>query len=335
MKRALITGISGQDGSYLAGILLKKGYKIIGGTRNPKSSPFRLSKLGILSQVELVSLSMDNETEIFHCIEEYRPDEIYNLAAQSSVQSSFDYPLDTAKVDAFGVAYLLEAIRKHSPNSRYFQASSSEIFGNIKCESENLPISPSNPYSIAKSYAHLLTLNYRKIYHLHTVLGILFNHDSELRGEHFFTKKISHHVAKYHRGDKSILRVGNIYASRDIGYAPEYALAMYLSLQYKNPEDFIISTGKTEIIKNFINYCFESISINIQWRGEGEDERGFHSITGELLIEVDKEKFRPSDIPVQESNPEKIYNLLGWKSQKNLREIAEIMVKAEILELES
>lgn len=331
MKRALITGISGQDGSFLAKYLLDLGYHVLGSKKND-SIPENLKILGISNDVELISIPTDSES-IFSIIKESKPDEIYNLAAQSSVRKSFEQPLETSRVNAFGVAYLLEGIRLYYPEAKFFQASSSEIFGSGPCNEDNLKLNPQNPYSVSKAYSHLLTQNYRSLYNLFTVCGILFNHDSELRGNSFFTKQVARHVASYSRGIKSVLQVGNIYAKRDIGYAPEYVKAMHLSLQHKIPQDYIISTGKSEVIKNFINYCFEIISIPLVWKGSGKDEKGFHGTTGELLVAVLPEKFRPSDIEIQESNPNFIKKELGWKSEKSLKEIAEIMINYELKNL--
>lgn len=331
MKLALISGISGQDGSYLAKYLLEMGYRVIGGTKN-RELPIGLKKLGISDDIERIDLDFSDEKNIFQVIEKYRPDEFYNLAAQSSVGKSFLSPLETARVNAFGVAYLLDAIRIYSPQTRLFQASSSEIFGEEVHCSESTPCLPENPYSTAKTYAHLLTKNYRDIYQLYLVSGILYNHDSELRGENFFTKSVSRHVANYFLGRKEVLKVGNINVKRDIGYAPEYVRAMHITLQGEKAEDFIISTGKSELIKNFINYCFLAISIELQWQGEGINEKAFNRNTNELLVEISTDKFRPTDTPIQESNPSKIFKVHGWKAERTLSDIAKIMVNSDISE---
>ena len=333
MKLALISGISGQDGSYLAKYLLELGYKVIGGTKYKNTVPEGLKKLGIQNEIEIIDLDFSDEKSIFSVIEKYKPNEFYNLAAQSSVGKSFATPLDTARVNAFGVVYLLEAIRTFSPKTRLFQASSSEIFGNEILISEDSSSSPKNPYSTAKTYAHLLTQNYRDIFDLYLVSGILYNHDSELRGENFFTKSVSRHVANYYLGRKETLKVGNIYVKRDIGYAPEYVRAMHITLQGEKAEDFIISTGKSELIKNFINYCFRAISIELEWKGEGINEKGFRKHSNELLVEISPEKFRPNDTPIQESNPSKIFKVHGWKTEKSLSDIAKIMVEYDISEI--
>jgi GDPmannose 4,6-dehydratase len=333
MKLALISGISGQDGSYLAKYLLDLGYRVIGGTKDKENVPEGLKKLGIDHEIEIIDLDFTDEKNVFTVIEKYKPDEFYNLAAQSSVGKSFLSPLDTARINAFGVAYLLEAIRLNSKNTKLFQASSSEIFGNEVHISEDSFTSPKNPYSTAKTYAHLLTQNYRDIFGLYLVSGILYNHDSELRGENFFTKSVSRHVANFYLGKKETLKVGNIYVKRDVGYAPEYVKAMHIILQGEKAEDFIISTGKSELIKNFINYCFRAISIELVWKGEGINEKGFCLNTSELLVEISPEKFRPTDTPIQESNPSKILKVHGWKATKSLSDIAKIMVEYDISEL--
>ncbi len=330
MKTALITGITGQDGSYLAKYLLEQGYHVYGSRRDLLKPSFGLEELGISHSIDYVDLDISNEESIFQTVSKLKPKEIYNLAAQSSVSKSFQFPLETAKVDAFGVAYLLEAIRIHSSHTRFFQASSAEIYGNEECLSEDTPYSPLNPYSIAKTYAHMLTLNYRKLYNLYLVCGILFNHDSELRGEQFFTKIVSRHVANFHLGNRNVLRIGNINVKRDIGYAPEYIRAFHLTLTGDAPDDYIISTGKDEPIRNFITYCFQAISVDIEWRGSGIHEKGYQKDSGNLLVEVDPEKFRPGDIVSQVSNPQKIKNKFGWEAKLSLSEIAEKMVQFDI-----
>jgi GDPmannose 4,6-dehydratase len=330
MKTALITGITGQDGSYLARLLLERGYRVFGSSRSPFHNAFRLEELGISSSIEWIDLNLMEETSVFHSVSKLQPDEIYNLAAQSSVSKSFISPLETARIDAFSVCYLLEAIRLHSSKSRFFQASSSEIYGNEKCISESSSFSPLNPYSIAKTYAHMLTLNYRKLYNLYLVCGILFNHDSELRGDQFFTKIVSRHVAHFHLGKRDPLRVGNINVCRDIGYAPEYADAIHLTLSGTIPEDYIISTGKSEPIRNFISYCFRAISIELEWKGSGIHEKAYIQNTNTILVEIDPEKFRPTEVDSMESDPKKIMNTLGWKAIKPLSEIAQKMVLFDI-----
>ena len=328
MKRALITGISGQDGGLLANLLLSKGYHVMGTSRG-NDKPLNLRKLRIEREVEMFH-SPESEEDIGQLLKSSKPDEIYNLSAQSSVKKSFDSPLETAKINAFVVAYILEAVRLHSPGTHFFQASSSEIFGSGEYTEESLPILPQNPYSISKAYAHLLTQKYRSLYGLFTVCGVLFNHDSEFRGDSFFTKQVARHVALYSKGKRDRLGVGNIYAQRDIGYAPEYVNAMYLTLQHRIPQDYIISTGRTEVIKNFINYCFKSIYVDIEWRGTGVEEKAYDAQTGEILVEIQSDKFRPQDMDIQSSKPTRIEKELGWKAKKTMAEIAEIMVKYEI-----
>lgn len=330
MKTALITGITGQDGSYLARHLLERGYRVFGNSRTPLKKAYRLQELGISSSVEWIDLDLLEESSVLQSVSKLQPDEIYNLAAQSSVSKSFLSPLETARIDAFAVCFLLEAIRIHSPKTRFFQASSSEVFGNEKCLSETSPFSPVNPYSIAKTYAHMLTVNYRKLYNLYLVCGILFNHDSELRGDDFFTKIVSRHVAHFHFGKNDPLRVGNINVRRDIGYAPEYVDAIHLTLSGKTPEDYIISTGKSEPIRNFITYCYKAISVDLEWRGNGIHEKAYIKNTDTILVEIDPDKFRPTEVDSMESDPHKIKNTFGWKAIVPISEIAQKMVIFDI-----
>jgi GDPmannose 4,6-dehydratase len=332
MKKALLTGVTGQDGAYLSDLLLKKGYEVHGMVRRI-SQPNLSNLTEVINQITLHTGDMQDANSLYRIIDKVRPDEIYNLAAQSSVSRSFHSPLETARVDAFAVCYLLEAIRLYSPKTRFFQASSSEVFGNEKCLSETSAFSPLNPYSIAKTYAHMLTVNYRKLYNLYLVCGILFNHDSELRGDDFFTKIVSRHVAYFHLGKKDPLRVGNINVRRDIGYAPEYVDAIHLCLSGTIPEDYIISTGKSEPIRNFITYCYKAISVDLEWRGNGIHEKAYIKNTNTILVEIDPEKFRPTEVDSMESDPIKIKNTFGWETVVPLSEIAQKMVIFDINKL--
>jgi GDPmannose 4,6-dehydratase len=332
MKKAFITGISGQDGAYLARLLLEKGYHVSGGIRNPETAPWRLQELGIAGEIELLPFDICDKNSIEKSILQIKPDEVYNLAAQSSVARSFTNPVETALVDAMGVVYLLEAIRCNSNGAHFFQAGSTEMFGQSEnsTQDEFTHFAPNSPYSCAKVYAFQLTANYRNIYKLFTVNGILFNHDSELRGSEFFTRSVTAHVAMRSLGQKSILQVGNIDSERDIGYAKEFVEAMYLTLQYKQPEDFVIATGTKIKIREFISYSFEYIGINIIWKGKGFDEEGIDSKTGEILVKVNPINYRPSSIDSQMGNPSKIEQLLNWKAKITPREVAHKMVQNDI-----
>ncbi|MDX1961050.1 MAG: GDP-mannose 4,6-dehydratase [Leptospiraceae bacterium] len=336
MKKAFITGISGQDGAYLAHSLLQKGYHVIGGVRKPDADLYRLNSLGIQKSIELTYFDLNDKESILNSVKKIKPEEIYNLAAQSSVGKSFHAPLETAILDGMAVAYFLESIRTSSALSKFFQAGSTEMFGNCKDSPQNEKsiFQPINPYSSAKVFAHNLASNYRTIYNLFIVNGILFNHESELRGKEFFTRKVTRHVAKVAKGKIDILDVGNIDAERDIGYAKEFVEAIYLTLQNDVPEDFIISTGRKTTIRSFIEFSFEAIGIQLEWKGIGFEEKGYNSKTGDLLIQVNQANFRPADIDIQWGNPEKIKKKLGWEAKCSVKEIASRMVENDIRELE-
>ncbi|HNF15030.1 MAG TPA: GDP-mannose 4,6-dehydratase [Leptospiraceae bacterium] len=338
MRKAFITGVLGQDGAYLSRLLLEKGYRVFGGARNfSDESVWRLKKLGIENSIEKVLLDMADPKLIDSILEETMPDEIYNLAAQSSVAKSFEDPVGTAVVNALGPLYILEAVRKHCPSGRLFHAGSTEMFGHcpdIK-QNEDSAFSPLNPYSSAKVYAYNIMKNYRDIFGLFTVNGILFNHESELRGKQFFTSKVVNHAARYSSGELCILNVGNIDAERDIGFAEDFVKAMFLSLQSDNPDDYIISAGKKYKIREFIEAAYRAAGTEIIWKGSGMEEKGYDSSTGKLIIQVNPANFRPVDVESQWGDPSKIERLLGWKAVTELPEIADRMVKDEIHSLKS
>lgn len=331
MKKALITGISGQDGAFLAQLLLKNGYRVFGFTRN-RASCWRLEELGLIPRITLFEVDFHHLKDLYGALEQIQPNEIYNLAAQSSVAKSFLEPMETIWVDGFWMAHLLEWIRIHSKETRLFQAGSGEIFGTSKTfpQSEESPLFPCTPYSSAKVFAHNLVKNYRDIYGLYCVNGILFNHDSELRGMDFFTRRVSSHVAAHHLGQHHILEVGNIDVERDIGYAGEFVEAMYLSLQVKDPTDYIIATGISHPIRNFITECFRTIKINILWEGNSLGLKGLDSSTGELLVQVNPKNFRYVDAPKQLGDISRAEKILGWKAKTSFAEVAKIMVEKDI-----
>lgn len=338
MRKAFITGVLGQDGAYLSKLLLTKGYKVFGGARNfSDESLWRLKKLGIEKEIVRISLDLADPKELDYIMQEICPDEIYNLAAQSSVAKSFEDPVGTALVNALGPLYLLEALRKHCPSGKLFHAGSTEMFGECSDtrQNEQSVFSPLNPYSSAKVYAYNIMKNYRDIFGLFTVNGILFNHESELRGKQFFTSKVVNHAARYFSGEPCVLNVGNIDAERDIGFAGDFVQAMYLSLQADKPDDYIISAGKKYKIREFIEAAYRAAGVEIIWKGKGKEEKGFDSRTETLVIQVNPANFRPVDIETQWGNPDKIKKLLGWKAVTELPEIAERMVKDEIISIKS
>jgi GDPmannose 4,6-dehydratase len=331
MKRALITGVSGQDGVLLAQLLLQKEYHVVGTIRK-SSDLWRLDALGIRDKIEFLYLDLLDIHSIQNVLSQSKPNEIYNLAAQSSVAKSFLNPLETAQADAFSVLYLLDSIRTVCPDAKFFQAGSCEMFGNSPSfpHTENTPFQPINPYSSSKVYAHNLTVNYRDGFGLQSMNGILFNHESEFRGKEFFTRRVSMHVAKFFLGEQTTLDVGNIHAIRDIGYAGEFVEAMYLSLQQPKLEDFIIATGNCCKIQDFINACFQSIGTQLKWEGEGIHEKGYDPKTGKLLIQVNPANFRPTDIVKQLGDPSLIQQKTGWKAKLSIQEIAHKMVQNDI-----
>lgn len=336
MKKVFISGITGQDGAWLAKLLLSKGYKIYGGVRDKDSFiDWRLKQLGILESIEFIQINLLDSSSVENCIRELRPDEFYNLAAQSSVAESFHSPLETSLVDGLGVLYILESIQKHSPITKFFQAGSSEIFGNAQesPQTEETPIKPSSPYAIAKAYAHWMNINYRKVFGLFCVNGILFGHESELRGKEFFSRKVSLHVANWYHGNRQILEVGNIDIEKDWGYAEEFVLGMYLSLQLDKPEDFIFATGTKTKVKNFIDSAYGEISVSLQWEGEGDNQKAYDKKTGELLVKINPKFYRPIEVKTACGNPQKAKEILKWEPKIYYHKIAELMVRSDIQNL--
>lgn len=331
MERAFITGISGQDGAYLAKLLIEKGFQVFGLTRGKKHY-WRLENLQVVNKITLIEHDYSNPKEIFKILSQVKPNQIYNLAAQSSVQKSYENPLETVWLNGFWMVFLLEWIRNESPSTKFFQANSAEIFGNSPeiPQTEDTKISPQNPYSSSKTFAYFITKNYREIYKLFCVNGILFNHDSELREPHFFTRKVSSHVAEIYRGKKEVLYLGNLEVKRDIGHAPEFVEAMYLSLQHSKPDDYIFATGKAYPLKVFVESCFETIGIQITWENSNSQLVGVNSKTREILIQTDKNLFRKNEIQHLQGNPQKAKQILGWESKTNIYELAKKMTLNEI-----
>ena len=333
MKKVFISGISGQDGAWLAKLLLGKGYKVYGGVRNiHKFVNWRLQYTETLNSIHFINFDLSDSISIENCIKEIMPDEFYNLAAQSSVAESFISPIETSQVDGLSVLHILEAIKKFSPHTKFFQASSSEIFGNplISPQTEDTPIQPVNPYAVAKSYAHWMNLNYRNTFGLFCVNGILFGHESELRSEEFLTRKVSLHVANWFKGNKSVLEVGNIDSEKDWGYAQEYVEGMYLSLQANSPEDYIFATGQKTKVRNFIDASFGVINISLKWEGEAEEAKAYDSKTGELLVQINPKFYRPIEIKSACGNPAKAKDKLNWSPSIDYKKISEIMVSRDI-----
>ena len=345
MKVALITGINGQDGSYLAEFLINKGYEVHGILR--RSSIFNTQRIEHLYIDDLVEdmhkkrkLSlhygdMTDASSLIRIIQEVKPDEVYNLAAQSHVKVSFEIPEYTANADAIGTLRILEAIRMlgYAQKTRIYQASTSELYGKAQeiPQTETTPFYPRSPYAIAKQYAFWITKNYREAYNLYAVNGILFNHESERRGETFVTRKISLGVANIKNGHQKKLYLGNLNSLRDWGYAPDFVECMWLMLQHETPEDFVIATGKQHSVREFTTLAFKEVGIDIIWHGEGINEVGVNQQNGEVLVEIDQKYFRPTEVDTLLGNPSKAKELLGWNPTKtSFNELVKIMVKHDL-----
>ncbi len=332
-KTALITGISGQDGAYLAELLIKKNYKVIGtDRRSARSNDWRLKRLGIQNKVISEEMELGEIYEIDRVFKKYKIDEVYNLAAQSFVGSSFHNPLNTSNITALGVLRILEAIRTYNKKIKFYQASSSEMFGDvsIKKQNEKTTFNPQSPYAVSKVFGHFITQNYRKSYGLYAVSGMLFNHESPLRGEEFVTRKIVLGLIKIINNDLKCLKLGNINAKRDWGYAKEYVLAMWKMLQQKNPEDFVISTGKTYSIKHFINEAVKYLNLKTKWIGKGINTKLINLENNKVIIKISSKLFRPAEVNFLKGDSQKAKKKLKWKPNTDLKKLIKIMVDDEI-----
>ncbi len=347
-KVALITGITGQDGSYLAELLIEKGYEVHGIMR--RSSSFNTGRIEHLylnewvrdmkrsRSVELHYGDMTDSSSLIRVLQMVKPDEVYNLAAQSHVKVSFDVPEYTADTDATGTLRLLEAVRilgleKHT---RIYQASTSELFGQVQevPQSETTPFYPRSPYAVAKQYGYWIVKNYREAYGMFAVNGILFNHESERRGETFVTRKITLAAARIAQGIQDKLYLGNLGSRRDWGYAKDYVECMWLILQHERPEDFVIATGEMHTVREFCTLAFREAGIQLEWRGTGIEEQGVEAATGRVLVEVDPKYFRPTEVEQLMGNPDKARRLLGWNPRKtSFGELVSIMVKHDMKEV--
>jgi len=338
MKKALITGITGQDGSYLAELLLSKGYEVHGIIR--RASVFNTERIDHIYRdphekdvhLYLHYGDMVDSSNLSRIIEKLNPDEIYNLAAQSHVKVSFELPEYTSDVDALGTLRLLDAIKESRVNTRIYQASTSELFGNAPevPQSENDRFYPKSPYACAKLYAYWITVNYREAYGIYACNGILFNHESPRRGKRFVTRKITRAIANIHVGLQDKLYLGNLNAKRDWGYAPEYVEAMWLMLNQDGPEDFVIATGETHTVREFAEEAFSYAGYDIEWVGEGVKERGIDKKSGKVLIEVDPRYFRPTETEVLIGDASKAKKKLGWEPKVRFGELVKIMVDADM-----
>ena len=344
-KKALITGITGQDGSFLAELLIEKGYEVHGVIR--RSSSFNTERIEHLYIDELIRDlhsnrkitlhygDMTDTSNLIRLVKQIEPDEIYNLAAQSHVKVSFDLPEYTAKTDALGTLSLLEAVRicELEKKTRIYQASTSELYGKVQeiPQKETTPFYPRSPYGVAKMYAYWITKNYRESYGMYAVNGILFNHESERRGETFVTRKITLSASRIAEGTQDKLYLGNLDSLRDWGYAKDYVECMWLMLQHPEPEDFVIATGKQYSIRYFSELSFKEVGIEIVWEGKGVEEIGKCKKTGKVLIEVDPKYFRPAEVETLLGDPSKANKLLGWNSSKtSIEELVKIMMKHDL-----
>jgi GDPmannose 4,6-dehydratase len=339
-KTALITGVTGQDGAYLAEFLLKKGYAVHGIKR--RSSSFNTGRVDPIyrdlhegdPQFVLHYGDMTDSTNLVRIIQSVQPDEIYNLAAQSHVGVSFEMPEYTADVDAMGTLRILEAIRilGMQDKARFYQASTSELYGLVQetPQSEKTPFYPRSPYAAAKLYAYWITVNYREAYGMHASNGILFNHESPMRGETFVTRKITMAVAAIKLGLQKKLYLGNLDAERDWGHAREYVEGMWLMMQQEKADDYVLATGKTTRVRQFVEWAFEHVGIRIDWQGNGVEEKGFDSATGACLVEVDPRYFRPTEVELLLGDPTKALQKLGWSHKTSVQDLAREMVEADL-----
>lgn len=335
MKSAIITGITGQDGAYLAQLLLEKGYSVYGTFRRTSSVNFwRIEELGIKNDpnLHLVEHDLTDLSASIRLMESAQPSEVYNLAAQSFVGVSFDQPLTTAEITGLGAVNLLEAIRIVNPRIRYYQASTSEMFGKVQAipQIESTPFYPRSPYGVAKLYAHWMTINYRESYDIFGSSGILFNHESPLRGKEFVTRKITDAVACIQLGKQDRLELGNMDAKRDWGFAKEYVEGMWRMLQVDNPDTYVLATNRTETVRDFVTMAFKAVGTELEWRGEAENEQGFDTSSGKVLVAVNPKFYRPAEVELLIGNPEKAKRELGWEPRTNLEELCQMMVEADL-----
>lgn len=334
-KTALVTGITGQDGAYLTELLLEKGYKVFGAYRRTSSVSFwRLDQVGVLGHpnLTLVEHDLTDLSASIRLLQKAEPVEIYNLAAQSFVGVSFDQPLTTAEITGLGAVNLLEAIRIVNPKIRFYQASTSEMFGKVQQvpQTETTAFYPRSPYGVAKLYAHWMTINYRESYGIFGASGILFNHESPLRGKEFVTRKITDAVARISLGMQDLLELGNLDAKRDWGFAKEYVEGMWRMLQADDPDTFVLATNRTETVRDFVSMAFKAVDITLDWQGTADSERGIDTNTGKTVIQVNPRFYRPAEVELLIGNPEKARQVLGWKAKTSLEELCQLMVNADL-----
>ena len=332
-KIALITGITGQDGAYLAQLLLKKNYKVYGTCRRSTSEKFTsLKHLNIDNKISYCDFDLLEFSNILETIAKINPTEIYNLAAQSFVPTSFNVPIVTTDINSLGALRILEAIRISKKNIKFYQASTSEMFGKVTQipQTEKTPFYPRSPYGVAKLYSHWITINYRESYGIHASSGILFNHESPLRGKEFVTKKVTSALARIKKGSKEVLEVGNVLAKRDWGFAGDYVDAMYRMLQQKNPDDYVIATGKTHSVKEFIDLSLKYLNFKYKWEGKGLNTKVIDLDRKQTIVKINKSFFRPAEVDLLIGNPNKAKRNLKWKPKTELKELVKIMLDHDL-----
>lgn len=336
MKKAFITGITGQDGSYLAKLLLDKGYEVHGGVRRiSQPETVRLEKVGVANDVHLHEFDLAEMNNIFRTIRDIPVDEFYNLAAQSFVGSSWDLPIYAGDVNGMGVVRILDTLRTLKPDTRFYQASTSEMFGLVQAvpQSETTRLYPRSPYGVAKVYGHYITGNYRESFGMHASSGILFNHESPLRGKEFVTRKITLALAKLARGGDQPCVLGNMDAKRDWGFAGDYVEGMWRMLQQDKADDYVLATGVTTTIRDFVTFAAEALGMDMDWQGQGVSETATDRKTGKRVIEVSEKFFRPAEVDLLIGDAGKAERNLGWKATVAVRELAQMMAKADYDEL--
>lgn len=339
MKTALITGITGQDGAYLAQLLLEKGYRVYGAYRRTSSVNFwRIDELEIAQHPNLVLAEYDltDSGSALRLLQASQADEVYNLAAQSFVGVSFDQPIATAKITGLGALNLLEAIRTINPATRFYQASTSEMFGKVQAvpQNEHTPFWPRSPYGVAKLFAHWATVNYRESFGIFGASGILFNHESPLRGKEFVTRKITDAVARIKLGKLDTLELGNLDAKRDWGYAKEYVEGMWRMLQAGEPDTFVLATGRTETVRDFVEMAFKAVELPLEWRGSGMHETGLCAKTGKTMVRINPRFYRPAEVELLIGDPARARDVLNWQAKTSLEDLCAMMVEADLRRIE-
>ena len=333
-RTALVTGITGQDGAYLSRLLLDKGYRVVGAFRRGASlSLWRLNELGVTdADIEFVPFELLEYANLRRAIEDAKPDEIYNLGAQSFVGISFEQPLFTTDVNALGVTRILEAVREVNPDIKFYQASTSEMFGKVQAvpQTERTPFYPRSPYAIAKLYAHWMTVNYRESYGLFGSNGILFNHESPLRGIEFVTRKITAGLARIREGLQGAVELGNLEAKRDWGFAGDYVEGMWLMLQQEKPDDYVLATGETTSVRKFCELAAAALEFDLAWEGEAEATKGIDRRSGKTIIRVNPKFYRPAEVELLIGDPAKARARLGWSAKTPLSRLVEMMVDADL-----